>query len=87
MSQPTREEVKTFILALRYGMKVTHKPDFLIALAEGWLANEKLAVNEAAGQVDFRCCNGEHKWVDVERGPAVWNQVCVYCGLHLKHYG
>lgn len=42
MSQPTREEVKTFILALRYDMKVSHKPEFLIALAEGWLeANEE----------------------------------------------
>ncbi len=41
MNQPTREEVEAFINALRYGMKVTHKPEFLIALAEGWLENQK----------------------------------------------
>lgn len=40
MSQPTHEEVETFIEALRYGMKVSHKPEFLIALAEGWLENQ-----------------------------------------------
>lgn len=37
MIQPTREEVEAFITALNYGMKVSHKPEFLIALAEGWL--------------------------------------------------
>ena len=37
MSEPTIEEVEAFITALNYGMKVTHKPGFLIALAEGWL--------------------------------------------------
>lgn len=41
MSQPTCEEVEAFITALKYGMKVTHKPEFLIALAEGWLENHK----------------------------------------------
>ena len=47
MTQPTREEVKTFILALHYGMKVTHKPEFLITLAEGWLkSNEEKATKE-----------------------------------------
>lgn len=37
MNQPSREEVESFITALNYGMKVSHKPEFLIALAEGWL--------------------------------------------------
>lgn len=37
MIQPTNEEVEAFINALRYGMKVSHKPEFLIVLAEGWL--------------------------------------------------
>lgn len=37
MSEPTREEVEAFITALNYGMKVSHKPEFLIALAEGWI--------------------------------------------------
>lgn len=40
MSQPTREEVEAFITALNYGMKVQHKPEFLIALAEGWLTKD-----------------------------------------------
>lgn len=40
MSQPTREEVQAFIDALKYGMKVSHKPEFLIALAEGWLKQQ-----------------------------------------------
>ncbi len=40
MSQPTREEVEAFITALNYGMKVSHKPEFLIALAEGWLKKD-----------------------------------------------
>ena len=46
MSQPTREEVESFISALRYGMKVSHKPEFLIALAEGWLENLKPKTDE-----------------------------------------
>lgn len=46
MSQPTREEVEAFITALNYGMKVTHKPEFLIALAEGWLENQKPKTDE-----------------------------------------
>lgn len=46
MSQPTREEVQAFIDALRYGMKVSHAPAFLIALAEGWLENQKPKTDE-----------------------------------------
>lgn len=46
MSQPTRKEVQAFISALRYGMKVSHKPEFLIALAEGWLENQKPKTDE-----------------------------------------
>ncbi len=42
MSQPTREEVQAFIDALRYGMKVSHAPAFLIAMAEGWLKQDAL---------------------------------------------
>jgi len=41
MTQPTREEVQAFIDALKYGMKVSHKPEFLIALAERWLSSTK----------------------------------------------
>lgn len=44
MSQPTREEVQAFIDALKYGMKVTHKPEFLIALAEAWIGKEQSPV-------------------------------------------
>lgn len=46
MTQPTREEVEAFISALRYGIKVSHKPEFLIALAEGWLEHRKLRTDE-----------------------------------------
>lgn len=53
MSQPSREEVESFIAALRYGMKVSHKPEFLIALAEGWLQQHN--------DNSFDCC--EHEWV------------------------
>lgn len=61
MSQPTREEVKTFILALRYGMKVTHKPDFLIALAEGWLKeNDRPETRE---EKVARIKNCTHEWI------------------------
>lgn len=41
MNQPTREEVQVFIEALKHGMKVSHKPEFLIALAEGWLKSSE----------------------------------------------
>lgn len=46
MTQPTREEVQAFIDALKYGMKVAHKPEFLIALAEGWLKQEKTGAEQ-----------------------------------------
>lgn len=44
MNQPTRKEVEAFIAALSYGMKVSHKPAFLIALAEGWLKTQSAAL-------------------------------------------
>lgn len=47
MSKPTRKEVEAFLTALRYGMKVSHKPQFLIALAEGWLENNSTKQEKA----------------------------------------
>lgn len=65
MNQPTREEVEAFINALRYGMKVTHKPEFLIALAEGWLENQKPDKEEC-----------DHFWVPVSRNLKSCNKCC-----------
>ena len=55
MSNPTREEVQAFIDALRYGMKVSHAPAFLIALAEGWLSQHPKAHTD----LDSFC---SHEW-------------------------
>lgn len=66
MSQPTCEEVEAFIAALNYGMKVSHKPEFLIALAEGWLENQRPRTDEC-----------DHVFEPV---GTFWKQ-CSKCGL------
>ena len=66
MSQPTRKEVQAFIDALRYGMKVSHAPAFLIALAEGWMENQRPRTDEC-----------DHTFEPT--GP-FWTQ-CSKCGL------
>lgn len=62
MSQPTREEVQAFIDALRYGMKVGHKPEFLIAMAEGWLES-KGGGQALADAKSIAADNHVHHWV------------------------
>lgn len=66
MSQPSREEVEAFIAALNYGMKVSHKPEFLIALAQGWLENQRPRTDEC-----------DHSF---EPTSTFWKQ-CRKCGL------
>lgn len=70
MSQPTREEVESFIAALNYGMKVSHKPKFLIALAEGWLESQKPKTEECT-----------HRWFLVLPlvGEGAPHYACSYC--------
>lgn len=76
MNQPTRDEVEAFIAALNYGMKVTHKPEFLIALAEGWLENQK-------PKITSHC---DHEWVDTKRSPHTWEQFCNKCRCSRQVY-
>lgn len=71
MTAPKREEVEAFIAALNYGMKVSHKPAFLIALAEGWLENHKPDTG-----------NCTHEWFLVLPlvGEGTPHYACRYCG-------
>lgn len=82
MSQPTREEVEAFITALNYGMKVQHKPEFLIALAKGWLENN--THKEITHQADTPYC--DHAWSDTVRSPNTWSQACHKCGATVDRY-
>lgn len=79
MSQPTREEVKTFIAALNYGMKVSHKPEFLIALAEGWLKNNKPKIC-----FDFNNC--DHNWVCSHEDETGKDWYCVICEHTVRRF-
>lgn len=73
MTAPKREEVESFIAALRYGMKVSHKPEFLIALAEGWLAQN-------GGLKPEKCSH--HLWVlDCDKTGSL--RECKKCGLKI----
>ena len=61
MTAPKREEVEAFIAALNYGMKVSHKPEFLIALAEGWLKeHDRPKTREEKREQVLKC---DHNWV------------------------
>lgn len=74
MSQPTREEVQAFIDALKYGMKVAHKPEFLIALAEGWLESNEDVLTEKQKICDHVLCTA------AEGGGYIY-RYCKKCGI------
>lgn len=75
MSHPTREEVEAFINALRYGMKVSHKPEFLIAMAEGWLKSKEPDREECV-----------HDWSLIQyMGSGVKDKICRKCQKIVEH--
>lgn len=77
MSEPTREEVQHFLKALQYGMKVTHKPEFLMALAEGWLHNNSVqteVMRPTRSRQEMAYC--DHQWEPVSES---WKE-CTQCG-------
>ncbi len=76
MSQPTREEVQAFIDALKYGMKVSHKPEFLIALAEGWLES-----NEDVLTQDPKTCDHD-LYTSAEGGGLIYRR-CTKCDIEI----
>lgn len=76
MSEPTREEVEAFLTALRYGMKVSHKPEFLIALAEGYY---KHLETETAHDANERWTPCDHRYeIDFDDGKTEVS-TCGYC--------